>query len=503
MNEPQPLSASRAPRSPSWRLAAVLLAACYGGVIAYYASPDASGSDQSGYLNCARLVAEGRRFGAARTPPGLTGEFSPWLVTPLGFAPAQPAGLLAPAYPVGFPLHLVAGSWVVGWAHTGILVQALAGAAFFLVIVLLGGEIGLPPGWSLATAIVLAVFPVSFHFFTWMMSDGLAATWCAAAVLCALLARRRDALAAAAGFAFGVAVLVRPSDALLLPALALAMPGRRRAWLLLVAGGIPTALLLAVWNVEVYGRLFGTGYGDLARHFAVANFWPRIVHFFLWLGRLLGPVALLLWLGSVLRAAGAERRHLLLLVWFVPIAVFYAFYRFSNEAWWYLRFILPAVPGLVLGAALFAYELFRAAHRRFGAGAARLATAAAAVTVLTPALVSSLYHVWQLRVIPIARGTAEYREAIGWAESRLPDRAVVLCMQVSGAIYYDNERPFLRYDTVKPDELGRAVAATRAAGGAPHALLFEFEVENFLRRAPGTWELVGQQGRASLWRPQD
>jgi hypothetical protein len=97
----------------------------------------------------------------------------------------------------------------------------------------------------------------------------------------------------------------------------------------------------------------------------------------------------------------------------------------------------------------------------------------------------------------------EYLDALGWAESQLPGRAVVLCMQVSGAMYYYSGRPMLRYDTVKPDELARAVGAARAAGGAPYALLFEFEIDNFLRRAPGAWEQIGRRGRASLWRPRD
>jgi len=490
------------PPARRWWLAVALLAVGYGAVIATYASPHASGSDQSGYLNCARLIAAGKRFGAARVPPGLPAESSPWLVTPLGFAPAAVDGLLAPAYPVGFPLHLAAGAWLVGWERTGILVQALAGAAFFLVLVGLGRELGLPPAWSIAAAAVLCAFPVSFHFFTWMMSDGLAAAWVTAAVLCALLARRRVGLAAAAGCAFGVAVLVRPTDVLILPALALALPRHRRAWLRFLAGGVPAALLLAAWNVEVYGRLLGTGYGDLARFFAVGYFWPRLAHFFLWLGLLLGPLVVLLWLGSIARAARGDRRHVLLLVWFLPMVGFYAVYFHSNQAWWYLRFILPVVPGLVLGATLFAYELFGAARRRFAGLPARAASATAAGIVLLVALGHCHYYNQELRVTRIARGTTEYGDAIAWAEARMPARAVVLCMQVSGAMYFVGDRPMLRYDTVKPDELARAVEAVRAAGTETYALLFEFEVENFLRRAPGAWVQVGQEGRASLWRPR-
>ncbi|HSO23774.1 MAG TPA: hypothetical protein VLT81_12745, partial [Chondromyces sp.] len=199
--------------SAKWWLVIAALVAAYGVLLAATASPHASGSDQSGYLNSARLLDQGLRFTPLRPIPGTpAGKVRPWLLTPLGFAPAPLPRYALPTYPPGFPLHLVAASRLVGWDAAGVAVQAWAGAALLLLVCLLGRELGLPPAAAVAAALLLAAFPVTVHFFIWMMSDGLAATWCCAAVLGALAARRRPAWAAAAGFGLSMAVAVRPTD---------------------------------------------------------------------------------------------------------------------------------------------------------------------------------------------------------------------------------------------------------------------------------------------------
>ena len=47
----------------------------------------------------------------------------------------------------------------------------------------------------------------------------------------------------------------------------------------------------------------------------------------------------------------ARRRELAVLgLWAALLIGFYAFYFHSGESWWYLRFILPAFPALLLAA---------------------------------------------------------------------------------------------------------------------------------------------------------
>lgn len=472
--------------SAKWWLVIAALVAAYGGLLAATASPHASGSDQSGYLNSARLLADGQRFAPLRPIPGTpAGKVRPWLLTPLGFAPAPLPGHALPTYPPGFPLHLAAASRLVGWDAAGVAVQAWAGAALLLLVCLLGRELGLPPAAAVAAALLLAAFPVTIHFFTWMMSDGLAATWCCAAVLGALLARRRPAWAAAGGFAFSMAVAVRPSDVLLLPALAIALPRRGAAWLAFTAGAVPGALLLGMYNFEVYGGVLASGYRGAAGLFDAAYFGPRIVHFASWLVRFLTLPVAALWLVGVAAAARGDRRQLLLLAWFAPIVVFYAFYYHSIETWWYLRFILPAVPAFVLAAVAAGHNLVVWAEGRLPGRSGRAAVALVTFLVVAYGVRNGVAWTRGFSVLHIARDTAVYPNGVRWFEERTPPGSPVVAMQFSGALFYSSERPLLRWDSGDPSQLGRVVARSLRAGSRPHALLFDFEVDRLHARHPG------------------
>jgi hypothetical protein len=482
-----------------WRLAAAALVLAYGALLAATASPHASGSDQSGYLSCARLLASGERFAAVRPVPGTPpGQLSPWLFTPLGFAPAPTPGLLVPTYPPGFPLHLAALSFVLGWEAAAVAVQALAGAALLLLVCLLGRELGLPPSGSLAAALLVAAFPVTLHFFTWMMSDGLATTWCCAAVLAALLARRGAAWGAAAGFSFAVAVMVRPTDVLLLPALALALPRRRAAWLAFAAGAAPGALLLAAYDAVVYGSVLSTGYRNVGGLFSAAYFLPRIAHFATWIGRFLTLPVSALWLVGVGRAVGGDRRQLLLLAWLAPVVAFYALYFHSIESWWYLRFILPAVPAFVLGSVLAGHELLERLGARVTRRCGRAAVAVLALLVVGYGVGSGIAWSRHFGVLDIAADAEVYPRSLEWLELRTPPGTPVAAMQFSGALFYGTERPLVRYDIVRPEVLRRIVNRARRAGAPLHALVFDWELERLQARHPGLFVELARRPPAVL-----
>ena len=64
-----------------------------------------------------------------------------------------------------------------------------------------------------------------------------------------------------AAAAFGMGVLVRPTNALLLPAVLVAMPLSPAALGLLVLGGAPFAVFNSTYNYFTYGEMFNNGYG--------------------------------------------------------------------------------------------------------------------------------------------------------------------------------------------------------------------------------------------------
>ena len=82
-----------------------------------YVGAVAGGSDSSGYMNHARLLASGRLHMPARTIPGLPQASAPeYLYVPLGFRPARDGDGLVPTYPSGFALFVLAMRPLAGWS---------------------------------------------------------------------------------------------------------------------------------------------------------------------------------------------------------------------------------------------------------------------------------------------------------------------------------------------------------------------------------------------------
>src|SRR5256884_539484 len=228
-------------RQLSCRVAVAALLVAYALVLLHHTSFSAGGSDSSGYVNGARLLAEGRARepirGLARL--GLSSDFAP-VFTPLGYTAARQPGTMAPSYPPGLPLHMALAALLTGWSRGPFFVSPIAGLVCLVLLYALGRELDLPPPLALAGCALLAFNP-TFVFQTLQpMSDVLATAWALAAVLAAYRARGGSVLwAAAAGAAFGVGVLVRPTNALVLLPLLVALPARAGSWLSFAAGGVP------------------------------------------------------------------------------------------------------------------------------------------------------------------------------------------------------------------------------------------------------------------------
>ena len=128
MSNPNP-SAHPAPASRWFVSVALLALAAFGVFLATHATTVAGGSDSSGYLNSARLLASGHLQGELRVPA----EFGPpsalnrSAFTSFGFFPYPDRTALPPTYPTGLPLHLAAAGQLLGW-HLGPLVVEVGGA---------------------------------------------------------------------------------------------------------------------------------------------------------------------------------------------------------------------------------------------------------------------------------------------------------------------------------------------------------------------------------------
>ena len=479
-----------------WRLWLPLIAfTLYGLMLVRYTAAYAGGADSSGYLNNARLLDHGSLISPMRQVPGLDPHtLTSFAYVPLGFIPRADGTHMVPTYPMGLPLAVLAVAHIAGWSVAPILTVVLHSLLGLWLVYLLGRAFGLESGWAWCGAMLLAASPLYLSMSLQMMSDVPATTWVTAAVLCAWKARERTWLALVAGAMVSLAVLDRPTNLLAIVPVGLALGLSTRRWLLLVAGGLPGAVFLGAVNLSAYGRVFTTGYGGIGGLLALANVLPALLHYARWLPALFTPL-IVLSLGLPLLARRQPLASAVLGAWAGVFLGFYLFYYHTHEAWWYLRFILPAVPPLLVAALLVARTL--AQRGRLAPRAWWLAVAA------IPISISGLGWFRHFDLASTGAGERTYPEAASWMTAHLPANAVVGSMQTSGALVYYTTFTVFRWDTISSAEFERIAAACAAAGRPVYAALYPFEIEEqgaFRRHLTGRWVPVARVRDIGVWR---
>ena len=477
-----------------WRkLLPVLLVAAYALWLWPHAGAVASGSDSSGYFNHARMLARGDSSVAQRTVPGLApGAGHEMLYVPLGFRPGPGAGLMVPTYPAGLPLMIAAAAPLAGWNHAADVVILLHAGAGVLLALLLGRAFGLSRRWAALGALVIAVSPLYLTYALQAMSDLPAAVWTMLAVWLAWRSRGHAGWALAAGAAIAMAVLIRPTDALIIVPVALAVGASPRRWILLALGGMPGAVWLLAHNQALYGHLLTTGYGDIRSLFSARWIPLALWHYLRWLPALFTPAVLLVpalpWV-----ARRAPRETAVLGSWALVFPALYAAYFCTPETWWYLRFLLPAAPALVLGGLRVAQEV----AGRWGPASPPAAAFPVACALV---VVNATFWMQHLDALEIGRNEQVYPETAAWLQARLPPHAVLAGLQVTGALEYYTDFAFVRFDQIGSDDFPHLREALEKAGRPLVAVLWPHEVVPALRQAmPGHWTQIAAVRDVTVW----
>lgn len=469
----------------------------YAWLLFWHASFSVGGSDSSGYANAARLVLTGRVVEPVQALKQLElpDDFVR-LFIPLGFEPGPRPATMVPFYPPGMPLQIAIAALIAGWNVGPFVVGPLAALMSVFLIYFVGRELGLSRLFSTVGAAILALCPVFVFMAEQPMSDVVATMWSLAAIVCALASRRRETWAIAAGAAFGIAVLVRPADALLLAPLACALRLRPRTLLRFLLGGAPFAAIFLLWNLLAFGNPLRTGYSSLlAEGLSLSNFPGRFLHYGGWLAKLASPLLLAGWVLVAGDRRVTARDRCLLLVWFGSFFLFYCFWA-PYEAWWYTRFLLPAIAALILASLLVARD---GLHPRQG-GRGVLARRSLAALALAIVFAFECFGIRNFEVLKFGEGERLYPDASRWAESKVPPRSLVVSMQMSGALkYYTNLTP-VRWDWIEPGQVPLLRERARAQGYQWFALLFPFENDELRKRLPWGWTKMGTLRDATLWR---
>jgi hypothetical protein len=460
----------------------------------------ASGADQSGYMNSARLLAAGRVTTPMRAVPALPPATMPRSTyMPLGFRVTGNADL-APTYPIGLPLVVMAVAQVTGWERAADVTMVLFALAGVALTFWLARECGLSPPVSALAALILATSPLYFFMSLTLMSDTPALVWTTAAILLAWRSRDDARWAVLSGVALSLAVLTRPTDILAIVPLAVCLGVSPRRWIWLAAGGMPGAALLLRYNMAAYGAAVTTGYGDVTSLFGPQNVALSLSNYIRWLPVLLTPIGVLApGLPALVRRA--PRLVTVLLLWMAVFLVFYLFYYHTHETWWYLRFILPAFPPLIVGSLWVTRVLLErwTSRRRMPT----LIRGARGAVILAALIVWHNFEWgWWLNAFEAGFGAHAYRQAADWSSTHLPRGAAILAMEVSGSFLYYTDFPVVRWDFLDRTAVDRIETEAAAGRLQLYAVLFPYEITDlkFFTRIPGTWERVEAIRHVTVWR---
>jgi hypothetical protein len=399
--------------------------------------------------------------------------------SPLGYRPVATGHAIVPTYPPGLPMLMAAFKWLAGPLGPYGVVPVLAALTVWLCY-RIGARAGSPFAGATA-AIVLASSPVFLFQLVWPMSDIPAAAFWTAALFFALGPHRYSS--AAAGLCAAVAIAIRPNLAPL-AAMPLVYLWMRGSWRPFVLGVLPGICLIAAVNAYLYGSPFISGYGDVGPLYALSNAPINLKRYGEWLLMTQTPLIVL----AVAGVAAPPR----FINWFLAAfasGVFLAYLFYSPfDDWWYLRFLLPALPAILILMTTGSVWLL-----------GRMPRLLQAVVFSCGAILLVSYQVdfvVSRGVFLLREGERRYETVGQYLASATPANAVFLSMQHSGSIRYYSGRLTLRYDWVPPDWLDRAIGVMRDRGYRPYIVLEDWEEPVFKRRF-GSRSETGQLA----WRP--
>jgi hypothetical protein len=453
----------------------------------HYGTFAAGGADSYGYLSQASYWLGGDLPFDHPIAAKLPWPNADWTVSPLGYRPADEGHRLVPIYAPGLPLMMAAASRLFGACGPFLVAPVLAALCVWATYVL-GRQLGSPVAGSTA-AVLLGASPVFLSQTMFPMSDVPAAALWTIVLVYALGETAPAALAA--GLVASLALVVRPNLAPVAAAVAIWITvdaARRHQWrraVLFAAGLAPGVAIVASFNAAMYGAPWISGYGTAAtiykRSLFASNLLVYVRRFNLTQTPFVFAFVLPL-LGLRPPSPVPLRARVLLGAVIAAVWLSYLFYS-PFENWTYLRFLLPAIPAMLVLAVLGLAALLRPVPMPW-----RVLLSAAVVLLVFAREMD--FNRTMASVGGSQRQEHRYIEIGRYVDRALPQNAIVFCLQHSGSIRYYSGRLTLRTDQFDDAGLASAFAWTRAQGYRPFVVLDDWELPG---RRPATWRLLARR----------
>jgi hypothetical protein len=274
-------------------------------------------------------------------------------------------------------------------------------------------------------------------------------------------------------------------------------------------GSVPGCVAVAFIQQYFYGSPVSSGYGSVDALFALDRVGPNLRHYLTWFWETQTAVCLLALAAPVVCRRWFVALCAALIV--VNVACYLPYVVFDE--WWYLRFLLPAVPLVILFSVITMDWVF-VRLTALGYGWARrdqMVVVRACLTLVTVALMTVLLRTSSDRnVFALASLESRFARAGTFVARRLPENAVVLASWESGSVTYYAGRHTVVWDALDPEWLDRALDFLRSRGLQPYVLVERWEEPIFRKRFAESrvamldwppWAEIG--GQVRIYRPED
>jgi Dolichyl-phosphate-mannose-protein mannosyltransferase len=454
----------------------------------------AGGADAYGYVSQAYGWAQGTLPRGEVLPVSVPWPSGDASLAPLGYRIGPEPHTIVPTYAPGLPLIMAATTFIAG-ACGPFLVVPLCAALVVWLTFRLGRRAGGAPAGLLA-AIFVTTSPVVVFQALWPMSDIPAAALWTGATVAALGDRRRNALAC--GLWAAVGLLVRPNlpvvPLVLLAHLAFSSRGRER-WIrmaLFCAAVAPAAIGIAALNAAWYGAPWNSGYGAATELYSFGNVASNLTRYPVWLWQTQTPLVLFALVPFVPRFRGDADAGAVRLCAAVFLATLGCYLLYSPfEEWWYLRFLLPAMPALLVLMSTGMVALGRRLPKPRG----RVKVAAVALLLV---VFTTRFNVAHGMFGPLKDVERRYADVGVYLHDALPPNAIVFSVQQSGSARYYGGRMTIRWDLIDRDWTARAAADVERLGLHPYMVIEDWELPQMREwfglapDAPTPWPLVAR-----------
>lgn len=432
----------------------------------------AGGSDSYGYVSQADLWLARDLVTEQPIATAVPWPEAGWTFAPLAYRPAVEPGAIVPVYAPGLPVLMGLGKVAAGDCGPYLIVPLL-GALLVWLTYWLGAQLW-SPLLGVGSAVLMATSPAFLFMVMNPMSDVPVSTFFVAGLVTAL--SRLPARAFWTGILASVAIFIRPNlvplGAIFLALVLVRAPQaqRWRDFLAFGVGGLPLVLVVAAVNTHLYGAPWKAGYGSLDQYYSWSFPATNVSQYAAWLWQTETPlVVLMLAPLLLLRWIPRERRTGIVFAALFAAGVWlsYLFYQ-PFDAWWYLRFLLPAFPPMLVLAAIGLALLLQ----RVG-GAQR--AVALGLLVAVPLFAWRISNDRERGVLTLWQGGVVYVSAAEYVRTALPPNAVMLTVQHSGSIRHYADRLTLRWDLLPSGWWPRALDVLVERGYRPYLLVSSFE----------------------------